>query len=85
MATGARTIEVRVRFWTDPMVSQKKFKRSWDHGVVYLPKNPMHGIKSSSSPVPFNAPDELWKALRRAYRQAGVTMQGLGKRRRRLF
>ncbi len=53
-----KMIEVRVWLWTDGIAKKKGNivpKNSWDAGVVYVPSNPTHGIKSFLKPRPFHS------------------------------
>ena len=60
-AHGERTIEVRIRFWTNDLAGEKGHiipKHGWTSGQVLLPSNPSHGITSSEA-VMFNSFAEL--------------------------
>jgi hypothetical protein len=54
---GQKMIEVKLRFWTNAISSQKGKiipKHAWTSGVVRIEQNPAHGIKPKS-PKPFQS------------------------------
>jgi hypothetical protein len=73
---GQRTIKVTIQFYTDNIADEpgKALARhAADVGVVGLPANAAHGIKSGPG-VHFNSMAELPAAIERALIRAGITI-----------
>ncbi len=73
---GEKTIEVRVRFWTNDLAGEKGKiipKHGWTSGQVFLPSNPSHGI-TSSEPVMFNSFAELPSKIEELLIASGITL-----------
>jgi hypothetical protein len=49
---GEKMLEIRIKLWTDQIADAHGEivpKHAWDGGVVYMPGNKSHAIKSSAS------------------------------------
>ena len=68
-----KTIEVKVRFWTDDLGSEGEVrpKHAWSSGTVYVPANSLHGIKSGKQ-VNFETIAEIGAAIEKALAAQGV-------------
>ena len=78
---GEKTIEVRVRFWTNDIAETEghiRPKHCWSYGVVTVPHNGSHGI-SSGDPRTFNSLMELTFAIEQALIDADVKIHTGGK------
>ena len=73
---GQKMIEVKVRFWTDDMATEKGKvlpKHAWASGVVRIERNEAHGIVPSQ-PVPFNSLLDLGAAMEKVLVEHGVVL-----------
>lgn len=62
---GQKMIEVTIRFWTNNISKKRGHvakKECWDCGVIYMPENSAHDIRSTP-PVPFHSLLELSQKL----------------------
>lgn len=78
---GQKMIEVKIRFWTDDMSSEKGLvipKHAWASGVVRVEKNEVHGIKPST-PIPFNSLLDLGTSVERTLIEHGVVLHSSRK------
>jgi hypothetical protein len=49
---GEKMLEIRIKLWTDRIANAREEivpKHAWDSGIVYMPGNKSHDIKSSAS------------------------------------
>lgn len=78
---GQKTIKVQINFWTDNIAPKGyiKPKHCWPSGMVTVPANPAHGIRSQD-PIPFNKFEDLPDAIQQALEEAGVTAYRPGDR-----
>jgi hypothetical protein len=75
-AHGEKTIEVRIRFWTNELAEKKDAiipKHGWTSGQVFLPSNRSHGITSSEA-VMFNSFAELPSKIEELLIANGITL-----------
>lgn len=73
---GEKTIEVRLRFWTNDIAETEDHIRPrhcWSSGTVSVPHNDSHGI-SSGEPQTFNSLMELTSVIEQAMIDAGIRM-----------
>jgi hypothetical protein len=73
---GQKMIEVRVRFWTNDIASEKGKivpKNAWASGVVRTEGNKAHGI-TPSPPEAFNSIMELTGTIERVLIESGITL-----------
>lgn len=73
---GERTIEVKVRFWTNDIAEGEGRiypKHAWGEGVVGMERNKVHGI-SPQSPVIFRSLMDLPAAIEKVLIQHGITV-----------
>ena len=71
---GERTIEVRLRFWTDGIASKDGHLLTgfcWEYGKAYVIANPTHGLKAGDQ-IDFKNLSDLPQAVARALESAGV-------------
>ncbi len=71
---GKKTIEVRVRFFTDSIADTKGKiipKVCWDGGAVFMIKNEAHGIVPQPPEI-FNTMTEIVPKIETVLRQHGV-------------
>lgn len=75
MPSDNKTIEVRVKFWTDNLTESGEVnpKHAWAQGVVHMPANTRHGIKASQ-PQPFNSMAELASAIEDVLAESGIRL-----------
>ncbi len=72
---GKRTIEVRLRFWTDGIAQKEDYvvpKHCWEHGFVLLVKNEEHGI--SPGKKAFRSIAEVGRAVEMLLAKEGITV-----------
>ena len=65
---GEKTIEVKIRFWTNSIAQSKGHiapKHCWPSGMVTVPANKSHEI-SSNCPLPFRSLIDIPNVLERA-------------------
>jgi hypothetical protein len=74
-AHGNKTIELKVRFWTDDLADGKRIrpKHAWTSGVVLLAANPAHGIKGGR-PKPFNSLLDIGSVIERALTEQAIQL-----------
>jgi len=78
---GQKMVEVKVRFWTDEMATEKGKvvpKHAWAAGVVRIERNEAHGI-TPSQPVPFNSLLDLGTAIEKVLIEHGIVLHTSGK------
>ena len=81
---GQRMIEVKVRFWTDDIATQRGKiiqKECWDSGVVRIARNKTHGIVPIE-PIPFNSLLDLPAKMEQLFLKSGIKIH-LGRSSRR--
>lgn len=86
MPTDNKTIQISIKLWTDEIAETKGQvdpKHAWDFGVVTLPVNTRHDIKSSD-PVTFNSWAELPAAIEKLLVREGVRLHK-GRKSQKLF
>ena len=75
-ARGERTIELRVRFWTNGIASAEGKivpRHAWDSGTVEVRSNESHGIVSKEA-LHFYSLAELSSVIEKALINNGVTL-----------
>lgn len=78
---GEKTIEIKIRFWTDQIAAEKGKvlpRHAWTSGVVHLERNEAHSIRPSG-PIPFNSLMDLGVAIEKALIAHGVTLHASRK------
>lgn len=84
---GQKTIELRVRFWTDNLAAGRNMvlpRQGWDSGVVHTVANEAHGIEGGN-PVTFNSLAELPAAIERLLIKRGIQLHRNQKSRKYLL
>ena len=74
---GQRMIEVKLRFWTNDIASEKGHvvpKHAWASGVARIERNEAHGIKPAD-PVPFNSIMEIGTAVEQVLVAHGIKLR----------
>ena len=74
---GEKTIELRIRFWTDGLGQPKGQvypKHCCESGQVYAVKNGSHGIAASVDPVMFDDLSELPNVVAKVLSANGITL-----------
>ena len=69
-------IEVKIRFWTDEIASERgkiRPKHAWASGVVRMESNRSHDI-SPKDPIPFNSLLELGAKIEQVLLDHGIVL-----------
>ena len=85
-AHGERTIEVKIRFWTNDIAGgQGKVlpKHAWAGGVVRMERNASHGIVPGA-PLPFHSLLDITSVVEKALIQHGIQLHA-GRKMRKYF
>jgi len=72
---GEKMIQVVLYFWTDGLATNPNHirpKLCWDYGVITLPANKSHGIKSVQSH--FSRPSKILTAIEKLFKEQGIKM-----------
>jgi hypothetical protein len=78
---GEKMIEVRIRFWTDEIASEKGKilpKHAWSYGVVHVQRNESHEI-SPENPRPFNSLLDIGSVIEKVLIEHGIVLHVGGK------
>lgn len=69
-----KTIKVVLYFWTDGLAKPDNIrpKICWDYGVISLPANLSHGIKSAQTH--FSRPSKILLGLEKLFKNQGIKM-----------
>ncbi len=73
---GQKMIEVKIRFWTDNMSTEKGKvipKHARSSGVVRIERNEAHGI-TPSAPIPFNSLLDLGGAIEKVLTKHDIVL-----------
>ena len=84
---GERTIEVRIKFWTNQIAGDngKVYpKHAWDAGVVMMSANNAHGIITKGNPEILHSILDLPSVVAKVLTKHGVTLHA-GRKSRKLI
>ena len=73
---GEKMIEVKLRFWTNDISSEKGKvvpKHAWASGVVRMERNRSHGVEPSS-PQPFHSLLDVGSVIERVLIEHGIVL-----------
>ncbi len=78
---GEKMIELRIRFWTNDLASEKgkiRPRHAWSSGMVIMDKNQSHGIVPDE-PTPFNSLMSLPWIIEKVLIAHGITLHASPK------
>ena len=73
-----KTVEIRIRLWTNKLPRVESPKLVWEHGMAYVIANPTLGIKSCGT-HPFKNTDDLKRVVEKIATMSDIALVRYGK------